>query len=133
LLIACLNIIAALILVVQEKKEEIGLMMALGASRRQIQRIFGLLGFFIGLMGFALGASLAFFTLSHLEWLVSKLLFLQGHPVIKVLNIQSGGSAISYQWLLIVCLVTPLLAMIAGLIPAKKALQIEPVEILKNG
>lgn len=133
LLIACLNIIAALILVVQEKKEEIGLMMALGASRLQIQRIFGLLGFFIGLTGFAFGASLAYMTLANLEWLVSKLLFLQGHPVIKVLNIQSGGSAISYQWLLIVCLITPLLAMIAGLIPAKKALQIQPVEILKNG
>jgi lipoprotein-releasing system permease protein len=133
LIIACLNIIAALILIVQEKKEEIGLLVALGASKGQIQRIFGLLGFFIGLMGFLMGTVFAVITLDRLEWIVSKLLFLQGHPVIKVLSFDTNSSLISFEALSYVMIITPLLALIAGLIPAKKALKIEPIEILKNG
>lgn len=133
LTIACLNIIAALILIVQEKKQEIGLLLALGASSRQIQRIFGALGFCIGFAGFAIGSLLAILTLSNLEWIVQKLLFLKGHPVVKALNFDPNASMISYEIILYVLLVTPLLAMIAGLIPAKQAAKIEPVDILKNG
>jgi ABC-type lipoprotein release transport system permease subunit len=133
LTIASLNIVAALILIVQEKKHEIGLFIALGATHRQIQKIFASLGFIIGFMGFLIGTILSIITLYNLEWIVNKILFLKGHPAIKALNIESGNPLISYEILAIVLIITPLLAMFAGMIPARKALKIQPIEILKNG
>lgn len=133
LMIACLNIIAALVLIVQEKKGEIGLLLALGASKKQIQFIFGSLGFLIGLAGFIIGTTLATITLYKLEWIIQKMLFLKGHPAIRALSFDANGSIISLEIIGLALLITPLLAMIAGLIPAKQALKIEPVEILKNG
>ncbi len=133
LVIACLNIIAALVLIVQEKRQEIGLLMALGASKKQIQTIFGSLGFLIGLAGFIIGTCIAVTALYYLEPIVKHFMFLKGHPVIKALNFEPGSSLISFEIIGLTLLITPFLAMIAGLIPAKKASKIEPVEILKNG
>lgn len=131
--IACLNIIAALLLIVQEKRQEIGLLMALGASKTQIQRIFGTLGFLIGFAGFLIGTFLAIITLINLESIVNQLLFLKGHPIVKSLSFEEGSALISPEIIAIALIITPILAMIAGIIPARKALKIEPIEILKNG
>jgi ABC-type lipoprotein release transport system permease subunit len=84
-------------------------------------------------MGFLIGTILSIITLYNLEWIVNKILFLKGHPAIKALNIESGNPLISYEILAIVLIITPLLAMFAGMIPARKALKIQPIEILKNG
>ena len=133
LLIACLNIISALILLVQEKRQEIGLMMALGASKNQIQFIFSSIGFIIGLLGFIIGSSLALVTLTNLDKIINYLMFLKGNPVFKILHTESFSKLVSFEILFLTLIITPLLAMISGWIPARKAIKIEPIEILKNG
>jgi lipoprotein-releasing system permease protein len=57
-LVASLNIIATLILMVMEKIRDIGILMAMGATRESIQRIFFLQGALIGTIGTALGVGL---------------------------------------------------------------------------
>jgi lipoprotein-releasing system permease protein len=133
LMLACSNIITSLILIVQEKRIEIGLLLALGASKAQIARIFSLLGLIIGTIGFCIGLLLAFLTLQNLSTLLNALQFLQGHPAIKALSLSDGSLAISMTAVSFMLILTPCLACIAGLIPARQATKIEPVEILKNG
>jgi len=57
-LVAALNIIATLILMVMEKTRDIGILMAMGATARQIRKIFFLQGALIGIVGTALGVLL---------------------------------------------------------------------------
>jgi lipoprotein-releasing system permease protein len=54
-MVASLNIIATLVLVTMEKTREIGVLRAMGASRRSIQAIFVLDGGLIGIVGSGLG------------------------------------------------------------------------------
>ena len=57
-IVAALNIIATLILMVMEKTRDIGILMAMGATARNIRRIFFFQGALIGVMGTALGVAL---------------------------------------------------------------------------
>ena len=50
LLVACCNIISLLILLVNDKKKEIGILQAMGATKKSIALIFGLSGALIGLV-----------------------------------------------------------------------------------
>ena len=53
--VAALNIISSLSMMVNHKRKEIGILRSLGAKRRSITAIFGLMGVSIGLMGTGLG------------------------------------------------------------------------------
>jgi len=57
-IVAALNIIATLILMVMEKTRDIGILIALGATSRNIRKIFFLQGAIIGLLGTTAGVVL---------------------------------------------------------------------------
>jgi len=68
IIISAFNIIATLLLFVIEKTQEIGVLLALGASRRRIRRIFITQGLIIGIVGSAFGNLFAFlFSFSQQE------------------------------------------------------------------
>ena len=54
-LVAAFNIVGALLMVVLEKSREIGTVLAMGASRRAVRRLFVLLGLLVGTTGAVLG------------------------------------------------------------------------------
>ena len=58
-LVAAFNIVGALLMVVLEKSREIGTVLAMGASRGAVRRLFVLLGLLVGTTGAAIGAALA--------------------------------------------------------------------------
>jgi lipoprotein-releasing system permease protein len=60
IVISVFNVIATLLLFVIEKTQYIGILLAMGASRRNIRRIFVFQGIAIGVIGAGLGALLAF-------------------------------------------------------------------------
>ncbi len=60
IVISVFNVIATLLLFVIEKTQYIGILQALGASRKRIRRIFMLQGLLIGAAGSGAGAALAF-------------------------------------------------------------------------
>ncbi len=60
IVISVFNVIATLLLFVIEKTQYIGILQALGASRKRIRRIFMLQGLLIGAAGSVAGAALAF-------------------------------------------------------------------------
>lgn len=60
IIIASLNIISSLFMVVLNRKNEIALLLALGASKKEIRNSFFMLGFFIGFCGIVFGVLLGF-------------------------------------------------------------------------
>lgn len=133
LLVGCTNIISLLILLVSDKKKEIGILRAMGAKRRSIAAIFALSGATLGLFSCLLGIFLAFITLKNIDFVVHILSLFQGH---EVFNAQFFGQSlpheISPRAFLFAAIVTPLLALIAGLLPAIKAACLNPCEALRS-
>ncbi|MDR0952685.1 MAG: ABC transporter permease, partial [Elusimicrobiota bacterium] len=127
ILVASLNITSNLILFGTEKLRDIGILRAMGASPRQIRRIFMLEGLFIGsagiLAGFALAMILcwAISTFNIVE-LPGDIYYLTKVPVsVQFLDVLSviGGSYI--------------LCFLSALYPAFKASKVKPVDAIRYG
>lgn len=133
LIVACSNIISMLILLVNDKKREIGIMQSMGASPKRIAAIFGICGFVMGIVSCVIGTLGAVFTLKHLQSLVNLLSFLQGHEAFHSAFYGSVlPNELSFGSLLFVITATLVISLLAGIVPAIKAARIRPTEILKS-
>lgn len=133
LLVACCNIISLLVLLVNDKKREIAILQAMGASKRSIASIFGCCGLCMGSISSLIGTLAAIFTLKHLDCVVHFLSTLQGHAAFQPAFFgQTLPNQLSHEALLFVLITTPLLALIAGLIPALRACRIRPSIALRQ-
>ncbi len=132
LVVACCNIISLLVLLVNDKKREIGILQAMGASGRSIAGIFALCGGALGTLSCLIGTLAAIFTLHHIDGLVELLSFLQGHEAFNAAFFgKTLPHTLSTQALLFVLIATPLISLLAGLVPAIKASRLRPSEILR--
>ena len=133
LLVACSNIITLLLLMVNDKKKEIGIMRSMGAKTSSIALIFGFAGGITGMLSGLLGTGLAYVTLTNLNEIVSFLSAVQGQPLFAEsfygTNLPSDMSSTALVFALIV---TPLFSIIAGLIPAVKACRMNTSSILRG-
>ncbi len=133
LIVACCNIISMLVLLVNDKKREIGILQTMGASRFSIAAIFGICGVAMGILSSALGTVAALLTLHHIDAIVQLLSFFQGHEAFnasffgKTLPSHLSGNAVTF-----ILIATPLISLIAGLVPAIKACRLRPSEILRS-
>ncbi|MFC2049275.1 ABC transporter permease [Chlamydiota bacterium] len=133
LLVACSNIISMLILLVNDKKREIGILQSLGASPRRIAVIFGLCGFVTGLVSCVIGTAAALLTLKNLQSLVDVLSFFQGREAFQAVFYGSKlPNDVSVEALIFVSVATLVISLLAGIIPAVKASRIRPTEILRS-
>lgn len=131
--VACSNIISMLLLLVNDKKKEIGIFQALGASPVRIAAIFGLCGVSLGLVASAVGTFCAFLTLRHLGGLVDFLSAMQGYEAFNALFYGDAlPSEMSPGVLSLVIATTAALSLLAGLIPAIKAARVKPASILRS-
>ena len=133
LLVACCNIISLLVLLVNDKKREIAILQSMGASWRSIATIFGICGLAMGALSSLIGTAAAIFTLHHLDSVVQFLSALQGHAAFQPAFFgQSLPNQLSSEALLFVLIATPLLSLIAGLVPALRASRIRPSIALRQ-
>lgn len=132
LIVACSNIVSMLILLVNDKKKEIGILQSMGASPKRIAAIFGICGFTTGLLSSIIGASAALFTLRHLQSLVNFLSFLQGHEAFQAAFFGNVlPNTLSINALVFVLLATLFISLLAGIVPAIKAARVRPSETLR--
>ncbi len=133
LTVACSNVISLLLLLVNDKKHEIGILLSLGASKKSIAFIFGGIGVSIGFFSSLIGIALAYFTLSHISVFVNFLSSLEGQQAFNPLFYgDSLPNSISIKALLFVLIASPILSLLAGLIPAIKACKLKPSAILRS-
>src|ERR1700734_4459431 len=70
--VAAFNLVATLIMVVMEKRKDIAVLMAMGASRADIRRIFVIKGMIVGIVGTGAGlasGAIGCFTLPRYHWI----------------------------------------------------------------
>ncbi|MBX9923231.1 MAG: FtsX-like permease family protein [Rhabdochlamydiaceae bacterium] len=133
LIVACCNILSFLILLVSDKKQEIAILQAMGASTKSIASIFGICGVIVGLLGCAIGVGAALITLHNIDSLSSFLSALQGHDAFSpAFYGNSLPSTLSPDAVLFIFLATPILSLLSGLIPAIKASKLSPSSILRS-
>ena len=126
ILVAAFNIVASLVLLVTEKRRDLGVLLALGATPKQIQRLFELQGLRIGAVGTAwgLGTSVPLcLVLDHFRLLklpAAVYDFITYMPFrLKVLDI------------VLVAALPLLVSWLAARYPAKKAAALDPVDALR--
>ncbi len=132
LIVACTNIISLLSLLVNDKKEEIAILQAMGATKRDIAAIFAGSGVILGLIGSVIGTVLAVLTLHNIDHVAEMLSFLQGHEAFNsAFYGNSLPNELSKSALYFILISTPIISLVAGLVPALKACRLQPSEVLK--
>lgn len=125
-LVAAFNIASTLIMMVMEKKKDIAILRAMGATDKQIRRIFVFKGMVIGLIGTTLGVCLGLVLCSLLSRyqfidLPSDVYFISTLPVqlqaLDVIRISLAALGICF---------------LATLYPARQASRMNPVEAIRN-
>ncbi|MBQ2909507.1 MAG: ATP-binding cassette domain-containing protein [Bacilli bacterium] len=105
---------------VLERTKEIGILRAVGASKKDVSRVFNAETLIIGLGAGLLGV------------LITLLLNIPINLIIKSLTDVSGISKLPLGGAIVLIVISTVLTMIAGLIPAKVASKKDPVEALRT-
>jgi lipoprotein-releasing system permease protein len=133
LLVACCNVISLLILLVNDKKREIAILRAMGASGCSVAAIFGCSGLLMGTVSCIIGTIAAIITLDHLDAVIHFLSVLEGHAAFQPAFFgQMLPNQLSREALVFVIIATPLLSLCAGLIPAWRSTRIRPSIALRQ-
>ena len=133
IIVACSNIISMLIIMVNDKKIEIGILRSMGASCGSIAAIFGICGIVMGVLGSLIGTAAAYITLKNLDKLILVLNSIQGHNAFNPLFYGDAlPNEISMEALLFVIVSTTAISLIAGIVPAIKASLLRPSAILRS-
>ncbi len=87
----------------------------------------------MGTLSTLIGTLAAMLTLHHIDVVVSFLSFLQGHEAFNtVFYGKSLPSELSKDALIFIVIATPIISLLAGLVPAIKACKLSPTEILRS-
>lgn len=108
---------------VLERTREIGLMKALGMSRRAVSRLFTLEATWIGFMGGVIGIVIGV-----------ALTYAFNPAITKQLDLGEGNYLLVNDWMQLGVLLVALMlvATIAGLLPARKAAKLNPIDALRT-
>ncbi len=109
---------------VSERRRDIGMLRALGATRRTILGIILAEGLIQGLLGSGLGLFLGY-------WLAVGVMRAAQGPMSAFINIQLGWPVVSLELILVSILAGVGVTVLAGLIPAYYASRVTPLEALR--
>jgi lipoprotein-releasing system permease protein len=127
ILVAAFNIIGSLTMIVIEKRRDLGILQAMGASKKDIRTIFLMEGALIGGFGVAFGLLIGLGAV-----------FLQDRfKLVKLSNAESfliQAYPVALQWndVLMIAVGVLLLCMLSTLYPAYRAAQTEPAKAVKH-
>ena len=126
ILVASLNIISSLLMLVMNRKSEIALLLALGASKAEVKRSFFALGAFIGGGGMLAGVVLAFLAI----WILGSFDIIElPADVYGSSKLPLDLSALDFSLALIGAAI---IVALSAYYPAKKATQIDVLDALRN-
>jgi putative ABC transport system permease protein len=124
LTVASLGIINTLVMAILERRREIGILKALGAADRDVQRLFfaeaGVMGLAGGIFGVALG------------WLIGKALTFGTNVYLHRQQLPAIDLSSVPWWMAVAAIVfSVVVSLAAGIYPASRAAKLNPVEALR--
>ncbi|HET8887979.1 MAG TPA: ABC transporter permease [Candidatus Angelobacter sp.] len=125
LAVASLGIINTLVMAILERRREIGIMKALGASDGDVKRIFFFEAGAMGLLGGGLGAGLG--------WLIGRIINTGTNIWLQRQELKPENFWFVPMWLVLAALAfSVLVSLFAGLYPASRAARLDPVQALRH-
>lgn len=126
LLVATLGVANTMMMAIYERTREIGVLKALGATSREVRRMFTADAVLLGIIGGIVGVILGTLLGRLVDWIGH--LYLESEGVIGI-----GQMSIVPPWLAIGALVfAGLIGVLGGLYPAARAARLDPVAALKH-
>lgn len=126
ILVASLNIISSLLMTVMNRRQEIALMLSLGASKKEVKNVFFSLGMVIGGGGIIFGLILGLFGV----WLFGSF------DIIDLPADVYGSSKLPMELsamdLVMILVGATIIVILSSYYPAKKATQIDVLQTLRN-
>jgi lipoprotein-releasing system permease protein len=132
-LVAAFNIISALIMIVMEKNKDIAILKSMGATSRDIMKIFIYQGLIVGTIGTALGcaAGLAIaLNLQKISQFVEKIFHIKFLPG-DVYYLSELPSQVNYSDVAIIVIGTLLVCFVSTIYPSYRASRLDPAEALR--
>lgn len=123
LIAAGFGIVNTLLMSVQERTREIGLMKAMGMGGGRVYALFSTEAIFIGFLGSAIGAAVAIGVGTLISTGLSRGV-LSGLPGLQIMVFTPGAVAV-------IVLVVMAIAFLAGTLPARRAARQNPIEALR--
>ena len=124
--VAAFNLVATLIMVVMEKRKDIAVLMAMGATPHEVRLVFVLKGMIVGAAGTALGlilGALGCFLLARYQFI---------HIPKQIYGISTLPVAIEPVNYVLVAIASLVLCLLATIYPARQASRELPVEIFRS-
>ena len=132
-ILSAFSIMAVMYTVTTQKRQEIGVMKALGASSSQIVKVFVYQGLIVGVGGALMGLGLGLLAVHYRGGIMSLLRGVGIDPFPEGFHGMSELPArIIPEQLVVICSVAMVLCLIAALIPALKAASRDPAKSLRN-
>ena len=131
--VAAFNIIATLIMVVNDKGADIAILRTIGATPRQIMTIFMVQGSVIGVIGTIIGGVLGVIAAINVSQLVGWIERVTGQHIFTsdVYFISNLPSKLEGSDVLMICAAGLILSFLATIYPAYRAAQIQPAHALR--
>jgi len=131
--VAGFGILAIFFMIVVEKTRDIGIMKALGASASGIMSIFLSYGLALGLVGSGVGVAMGLLFVRYINEIESGLSWLTGRPVFneEIYYFSEIPTMVSPWMVFWVALGAITIAVLASILPARRAAKLHPVQSLR--
>ncbi len=131
--VAGFGILAIFYMIVVEKTRDIGILKALGASSRGIMSIFLLYGLTLGLVGSGAGVALGLTVVHFIDQIEEGISWVLGHKVFDetIYYFHKVPTEVNPVTVLWVAFGAVLIAVLASILPARRAAALHPVQALR--
>ena len=130
--VASILVLSTVVMTVKSKEREIGILLTLGASNKQIVLIFFTQGLIVTLIGIFVGVLLGFLLIYNLNNFISVIESMLDRNLLEAYFINYFPYYINFGQIFLICFSSFLISLISTLIPSFRAIRLNPVEILRH-
>lgn len=130
--VASILVLSTVIMTVKSKEREIGILLTLGASSKQIILIFFTQGLIVSLIGIIFGVLMGFVLTLNLNNIISFIESILERNLLEAYFINYFPYYIDYSQIIFICAISFLISLMSCLIPSFRAVKLNPVQILRH-